>query len=157
MQKTLIAALAALAMTASLAQAQSYNIDIKGNPAPADQVRLKAGLFGFMLSCEPLFRRYWGDVVKAEAYLGDPALNYTGATYGWTREMWVEVQISDKPRTIPAEMRTAGHKLIWVAGGGAKPGLIAKKDQAAEVCGMPTSRNGSDVFKADGGFAVLTQ
>ena len=155
MRKTLIAALAVLAMTSGQALAQGYNITLKGNPDQADQARLKNGLGTFMLACEPLFRRYWGDVVKAEAYLGDPALNYTGTTYGWNREMWIEVQVADSPRTIPVGMRAAGHKLMWVAGAGTKPGLIAKKDQAAEICGMKPSGNGSDVFQSFNGFQVL--
>lgn len=161
MRKISIAVVAILlmAVTASGEEkappAKGITINLKGAPSPEEQARIKAGLIAFMASCEPLFRQYWSDVVKAEAYQGDPTENYTGKRYGWDREFWIEVKITEQPRRIPAEMRAAGHTLMWVAGTGQRPGLIAKKDQAAAVCGMPVSGNGSDVFKPDPGFTVL--
>lgn len=160
MRKTLIAIFAAITALTGCGDdkpppPQSFNIVLTRNPSVADQARLKAGLNAFMTACEPLFRKYWGDIVKAEAYMGDPTMNYTGQRYGWTREIWVEVDVAERPRAIPNQWEAWGHKLMWVAGAGAQPGLIAKKDQAALVCGMKPSGNGSDVFQPNNGFQVL--
>lgn len=158
MRALMIAAVLALALAGCGDDApKRFTIDLKGPLEPAEQARASAGLNAFMQACQPLFRDFWGDVVEAKAQFW-PVYDYTAEAHGWSGEMlWIEVRITDQPKAIPKRFYAQGHTLHYYAGTGDRPGLIAKKDQSAEVCGMIPSRKGNDVFKPDAGFAVLAR
>ncbi len=110
-----------------------------------------AALDHFKTACPDLFRS-WADVDRAVVKRGDSSLNYTGETFGWTREIWVEVKISDRPD----HLRTAGgHTLFYILGTGKQPGMVIQKDVSARACGIEPAGGGSDTFVPDDGFEML--
>lgn len=155
MKRLVLAGVFLLAACGDDAPPPVYKITVQGPISDSDLGKMKSGLEVFQKACAPLFDRYWSDVVRAEARINDPKMNYTGEQYGWTGEIWIEIQISEKPKRIPRDMHAWGHTLHYLAGGSARPGLIAKKEQSSLVCNMGPSPKGDDVYKAVEGFAVL--
>lgn len=118
---------------------------LKTTAVSAEQLR--SAMKSWADACVPLTSEYWGDVVAAKATAYDEYADYRLSGYGWKTTIEIEVKLSEKPKKIPSHYQAAGHTLWYYAGGGDKPGVLAKKAQSASLCGMTPDPKGNDVFK----------
>lgn len=104
----------------------------------------------------PLWREHWYDVVSAVArYRSFGEYDYPRETYGWTRGVEIEIKLRQDTQTFDDPVPGyAGHTFSYLLGGNPKPGIVAGKRGAKEVCGMAAT-NGDDELKPVPGLSFL--
>ena len=109
---------------------------------------IKKSIEIFFKAC-PKLKGYWLDIdsVSADPYIdAGGEFEYRTEQYGWQHWIHVTMQVSDNPKNIPNRIRAAGHTLHYNLGGGVRPGIIFKKKQSGDVCGISMRDDGADGF-----------
>jgi hypothetical protein len=144
------AALTVAACTAEPGQFPSINVTSYTN---TDDIEMASQAIKVFLNkgC-PDLAKYAGDVESFEATIGaEPVAGYRTEKFGWTKEIDLQIRISQDATRIPPDSYARGHTLHYYLGAGTTPGVIIQKDQSYALCGakegswqFPFGRPGGD-------------
>lgn len=157
--RKIVLLLAALAL-AGCGEDEPALIDVKGSHGKADAAAIWGAIVAFQQACPDLSGKYWADVESATVEVWPipedaRPYDYRWEQYGWPTYLGITVKIRNTPRKIPKLFKAGGHSLYYEFGGGARPGVGAKKEQSMLLCPMDAPADGSDGFKPWPAMAVI--
>lgn len=117
--------------------------EINFYPNDSASVEILKKAFEFLIEKCPSIRNYANDAVKIDFHYTESNLDYRRSSYGWEKQITIEISLPDDTDICPVEM--AGHRLFYFIGRGLRPGIVVNKPQAAILCNIDGELDG-DVF-----------
>lgn len=152
----IVASVTLLVATACLAGDMKVSVETP----EFDKAKAPAIIEAFKDACRPLGSDYWDDIEEVSLEVKKEVVS-DRQSRGWTTSFHLALKYSEHPTHGPAFAPgigvLAGHTLHYQLGGGKKPGYLAIKRSSQYLCGLPSSENGNDVFKAVPAFMLLDQ
>jgi len=139
MRMKAMAAAAAMMLAAGLTgcddpSAPEVTVKVPDRATDDERALLAKAMKVLVGACPAIVNGYGSRYTRIEAELPAEPYPFMAEQWGWTRMVYVEVHRDD------------GHVLHYALGGGAQPGMLARKPVSHAACGLNGGQN--DIFKA---------
>ncbi|MCE1235713.1 MAG: hypothetical protein LWW93_05080 [Hyphomicrobiales bacterium] len=125
------------------------DVDVDMETSAVGKVDVDRALDQIRNICRPLFSRHASDVTRIRATVADEG-NTQARRFGWGVYISLIVDLKSSPTTLAGEIEPQAH---FLAGGGARPGLLAFSPTAAALCDQPLAEGRRNAFLPARGLA----
>lgn len=144
-----LVALAALSALLAACGRGPNDIDVTVEAKSIDRPTVERALDEIRNTCRPLFTRHAPDVKSITAVVSDAPSTQT-RRLGWGTHVDLVVTLRSSPTTLDGKVETSAR---FLAGGGARPGLLAFSRTGAALCDQTPAEGRSQVFLPSPGLA----
>lgn len=137
-----LAALAFSAVVLAACGRAPGDIDVDMETTAVGKVDVERALDRIRNVCRPLFSRHAPDVERIRAIVSDEGSTQT-RRFGWGVHVELVVQLKPAISTLSGDLEPEAR---YLAGGGARPGLIAFSPTAAALCDQPLAAGRRNAF-----------
>ena len=139
----------ALALALAACGRGPNDIDVEMETDVVGKVDVERALDQIRNLCRPLFGRHAADVERIRAIVSDEG-STQARRFGWGVHIDITVELKAAVSTIEGEIEPQAR---FLAGGGARPGLLAYSPTAAALCDQPLAPGRRSAFFAAPGLA----